>query len=128
MSGPLSLNPGFWFNSVKHDVSNLFSDLPTDYSNEIVNTLLHTPNCKIERILSKGHQSPKDFWYDQKEDEWVLLMQGEAIIQFADFSSLHLKTGDFHLIQAHRKHRVEWTSTEPVCIWLAIFLVDTSHA
>jgi cupin 2 domain-containing protein len=31
-----------------------------------------------------------------------------------------LKAGDYLLIPAHCRHRVEYTSADPPCIWLAI--------
>ncbi|NEO01320.1 MAG: cupin, partial [Moorea sp. SIO3I7] len=31
-----------------------------------------------------------------------------------------LKPGDYLFIKAHQKHRVEYTSAEPPCIWLAV--------
>ena len=33
---------------------------------------------KIERIVSRGHASPEDFWYDQEENEWVMVVKGTA--------------------------------------------------
>ena len=33
---------------------------------------------RIERIVSHGHISPPDFWYDQDELEFVAVLQGSA--------------------------------------------------
>ncbi|MCH2204741.1 MAG: cupin domain-containing protein [Lentisphaerales bacterium] len=82
--------------------------------------LLNTGNFKIERIVSKGHKSPDGFWYDQNENEWVLLTQGTAEIEFED-ETVNLKRGDYVLIVKHRKHRVISTSRTPEAIWLAVF-------
>ncbi len=36
----------------------------------------------IERIVSQGHRSPDGFWYDQKENEFVVLIAGAARLAF----------------------------------------------
>jgi cupin 2 domain-containing protein len=106
----------------KH-AKNLFTNLPSQLPDELFQTLLENQHAKIERIISKGHSSPVDEWYDQAQDEWVVLLQGQARLQFAtDRSIINLKAGDYLFIPAHEKHRVEWT--DPTCesIWLAIHL------
>jgi cupin 2 domain-containing protein len=77
-------------------------------------------SCRIERILSCGQASPSGFWYDQEQDEWVALLQGRACLQWEDGSQTELAPGDWLVIPARRKHRVEWTSREPVCVWLTV--------
>jgi cupin 2 domain-containing protein len=98
----------------------LFADIPQELPQELTQTLLAAPMVRIERIVSRGHVSPKDFWYDQNENEWVLLIAGAARLQFADRMA-ELKAGDFIDIPAHEKHRVEWTDPEVDTIWLAVF-------
>ena len=102
--------------------SNLFAELPaTALQDEQFSTLLEHPGLRIERIVSSGQASPPDFWYDQPGSEWVLVVQGEAKLRFADEpETRHLKTGDFVEIAPRRQHRVDWTPTEQVTIWLAI--------
>ena len=63
------------------------------------------------------------FWYDQTENEVVLLIQGAARLRFEDSVS-EMKPGDFINIPAHRKHRVEWTTPEEKTVWLAVFYGD----
>ncbi|MBW6489829.1 MAG: cupin domain-containing protein [Lentimicrobium sp.] len=75
---------------------------------------------RIEKIISSGHTTPKGKWYDQDEDEWVILVQGQATILFFDNEEVNLKAGNYLLIPKHRKHRVTHTSDSPPCIWLAI--------
>ena len=87
---------------------------------EIFETILNSKNLKIERIISTGQITSEDTWYDQEEDEWVILLQGKATLSFFDNSSINLKAGDYLLIKAHQKHRVTFTSFDPPCIWLAI--------
>jgi len=100
-------------------MTNLLADLPAQLPEELIQTLLSTPQMRIERIISQGHVSPPDFWYDQDEEEWVLLIQGAARLQFDD-GLVELKPGNFLNIPAHRKHRVEWTTPGELTIWLAI--------
>jgi cupin 2 domain-containing protein len=107
---------------------NLFQDIPSHLPDELFTELLNQPGIRIERIVSAGHKSDPDFWYDQDEQEWVCLIQGEAELEFQDRSKHKLLTGDTLLIPAHQKHRVSFTSTEPQCIWLAIFFGRTQNA
>ncbi|NUN67369.1 cupin domain-containing protein (plasmid) [Pseudanabaena biceps] len=77
-------------------------------------------NIQIERIISTGQTTTAGQWYDQDLDEWVILLQGEVELACDDDTSIKLKAGDYLLIPAHTKHRVEYTSVEPPCIWLAV--------
>jgi cupin 2 domain-containing protein len=100
--------------------SNLF-DLPSSLSNEErFEPLLKSDRVLIERIISTGQTTPAGEWYDQPRDEWVVVLQGEAKLGFEDGSTIDLHFGDYLLIPAHQKHRVEYTSTNPPCIWLAV--------
>ncbi len=81
---------------------------------------LATGDVLIERIVSRGHTTPEDQWYDQEKDEWVVLLTGEAAVLFDDGREVSLKPGDYLMIPAHSRHRVTHTSTQPACIWLAI--------
>ena len=101
-------------------MGNLFAEIPDNLPDELIQTLVSASNLRIERIVSKGHRSPDDFWYDQSDDEWVLLLQGEARVGFADAESVTLKSGDYLLIKAHCLHRVESTTAETETIWLAV--------
>ena len=49
---------------------------------EDVTALLAAPNVRIERIVSRGHASPPNFWYDQPQAEWVIVLAGSAAIAF----------------------------------------------
>lgn len=89
---------------------------------EFFQTLFQNKNIKIERIISEGHSSPKGFWYDQEEHEWVILLDGKAKIKFFEpEKTIELCPGDFILIKPHEKHRVEWTEPNKKTYWLAIF-------
>ena len=99
---------------------NLLANIPAALPEELVEVLAKGDGVRIERIVSKGHTSSEGFWYDQDENEFVLLLQGEAGIEF-ESGSKQLKSGDWLLIPAHQKHRVIRTSREPVAVWLAVF-------
>ncbi len=103
------------------EISNFFNHekLPTG-EEEIFNTLCNSSTVKIEKIISKGQVTPEGIWYDSDRTEWVMLMQGKASLLFDNNKSVHLKTGDYLLIPAGLKHRVTYTSTEPVCLWIAV--------
>lgn len=103
-------------------MDNLFANLPRSTAeNEQFLELLARPGLKIERIVSTGQSSPPDFWYEQPLGEWVLLVQGEAGLRFADEPEVrHLKAGDYLNIAAQRRHRVEWTLADQITLWLAI--------
>lgn len=76
---------------------------------------------RVERIVSQGHRSPDDFWYDQAEDEFVLLVTGSARLHIEGQDALQLGPGAWVFIPAHVRHRVEWTDPALPTIWLAVF-------
>lgn len=98
---------------------NLYSGLPPAGPDEHFETLFAGENCRVERIVSHGHASPPGFWYEQDEDEWVVLLQGGAELGFADGTRLTLLPGDWVAIPAACRHRVE--ATAPATVWLAVF-------
>ncbi len=100
---------------------NIFEKIPSDLSDEIIETLITSKNVRIERIISKGQSSPPDFWYEQEENEWVIVLKGSAKILFDDGQSIELTPGDYLNIPSGRKHKVEWTNPGTETIWLAFF-------
>jgi cupin 2 domain-containing protein len=103
-------------------MKNLFANLPNALSNEFVEVLAANANVRVERIVSIGQSSAEGFWYDQDDQEWVAVLQGEAAILFeGDSKPMVMRPGDHVLIAPHRRHRVEWTSQETPTIWLAVF-------
>ncbi|CAA0094985.1 Uncharacterised protein [BD1-7 clade bacterium] len=107
---------------------NLLAGIPENLPEEIFETLIDQPDIRIERILSKNHSSPDSGWYDQPEDEWVMLLQGSARLELdrSDKPIVELVAGDYLLLPAHCRHKVLWTSSEPACVWLAIFFRSAS--
>lgn len=101
--------------------SSLTHPLPASGPEEHFEDLLCRSGCRIERIVSYGHRSAPDAWYDQEDDEWVLVVAGGATLEFqAPDEILELRPGDYVLIPAHRKHRV--VHTESPTVWLAVWV------
>jgi cupin 2 domain-containing protein len=100
---------------------NLLTGLPPRQAAEQTERLIDTAKLRIERIVSTGQASPAGFWYDQPDDEFVVLLSGAARLRFeADDLSLDLRPGDWVEIPAHVRHRVERTQADPPTVWLAV--------
>ena len=50
---------------------NLFENIPKQLPEELVSILLNQAGLRVERIVSRGHSSAEDYWYQQEEDEWI---------------------------------------------------------
>jgi len=87
---------------------------------EVFENILTNGDVVIERILSSGQRTPEGQWLQQDKDEWVILLQGSSELSFEDGKRLTLNNGDYIFIPFDTKHRVEKTSTNPICIWLAV--------
>lgn len=106
---------------------NIFADLPDsaiaaklpEYFQQLAGN--SRAGVRIERIISNGHASPEGFWYDQHEHEWVIVLQGEAVLAFEGQPERHLKAGDYLDIPAHTRHRVVSTAAGQTTVWLAVF-------
>lgn len=98
---------------------NVFAALPALHDGEAFEEILRCRNVRIERIVSSDRPDPT--LYDQPQDEWVCLLQGEAELWVAG-QAICLKSGDHCFIPAHTPHRVVRTSAEPPCIWLAVHI------
>jgi cupin 2 domain-containing protein len=99
----------------------LFSGLPDGASEEAFTELLNGRHVRVERIVSSGQSSPPGFWYDQAEGEWVVLLAGAARLQIeGEQAPRMLGPGDWIDLPPHCRHRVEWTSSDPQAIWLAV--------
>ena len=108
---------------------NLFTDLRPRQPGEQVDVLFETTNVRCERIVSMAHATPPGEWYDQDGDEWVALLHGSAALRFEDESAIReLRPGDWLLIPAHRRHRVEWTDAREPTIWLAVHVARSEPA
>jgi len=103
------------------ETGNIYKQVPDNLSEEISELLVQSKNVKIERIISRGHKSPDSGWYDQDQNEWVVVLKGSASISFENETGVDLREGDYIDISAHIKHKVTSTSAITETIWLAIF-------
>lgn len=101
---------------------NLLENLPAAGPDEAFETLFEGSGARIERIVSHCHASPPGFWYDQTGDEWVMLVQGSAELEFDDGRHESLVQGDWLVIPAGCRHRV--AATGPKTVWLAVHTTD----
>lgn len=106
-------------------MSNLFNNIPEELPDELFDSLIKTEAIHIERIVSRGHSSPRHGWYDQEQAEFVLLLSGEAKLEFANGVVVSMVPGDWLEIPAHRKHRVLWTDENVESVWLAVHFPST---
>ena len=90
--------------------------LPGIREDEIVDILKENENVRIERIISTGQVSD---WMIQERNEYVVLLQGNAIIEFND-KKVEMKAGDTLFIEKQEIHRVSYTSENPCCIWFCV--------
>jgi cupin 2 domain-containing protein len=104
---------------VGDSIKNIFDEVPQHLPQEVVQTLLRAANVRIERIISHGHASPLDFWYNQPQHEWVIVVKGAARLQFED-GMVEMRSGDFINVPAFKKHRVESTTPDEPTVWLGV--------
>jgi cupin 2 domain-containing protein len=100
---------------------NLFHGIGETLAHEQLGILLETRSFRLERIVSDGHATPTGEWFDQDRDEWVILLAGSARLIFEDERDpCEMLPGDYLLIPAHRRHRVERTDPKGKTVWLAL--------
>jgi cupin 2 domain-containing protein len=107
---------------------NLFTQAPATADGEVFDELLRGGSFRLERIVSTGQATPPGQWLDQDADEWVVLLAGRARLRLADPPrEIDLAPGDWLLIPAHTRHRVEWTEPQAATVWLALHSGFTSR-
>ncbi len=100
---------------------NLFATITGALPDELFDVLAEGGAFKLVRIVSRGHATPAGQWYDQPDNEWVVLLQGSAGVLLAGEDEVHvLGPGDYLFLPAHLKHRVVWTDAEQDTVWLAL--------
>lgn len=100
---------------------NIFSNIPKGLEEEFFEQLLSNEVVTLERIVSCGQATPAGEWYDQEQNEWVILLTGGAGLVFEGVpETINMGPGDYVHIPAHVKHRVEWTDEECTTVWLAL--------
>lgn len=93
----------------------------TGSGEERVAELVSGGGVRVERIVSFGQSSPEGFWYDQDEDEFVVLLSGAAELEFEGGEIVKLGPGEWVDIRAHFRHRVKWTAPYEPSVWLVLF-------
>ena len=107
---------------INGQIENIFPLPGTADDTEQITTLLRAAGMRVERIVSHGQCSPAGFWYDQHEDEWVILLAGAASVAFDDGKPPQpLRAGDHLMIPAGIRHSVAWTDPDQDTVWLALF-------
>lgn len=102
-------------------LKNIFDNFLENNDKEFIEEILSAKNFKLERIVSEDHTSPPNFWYNQDKNEFVLLLKGKAKLSFDNGEKYELNPGDYMIINAHQKHRVDWTDPDQKTFWLTIF-------
>ena len=101
-------------------IDNLFRKIPAPGAEEFFETLADSGTTRIERIVSHGHATPGEGWYDQEQSEFVLLLKGAARLEYDDGSVANLEPGCWLVIPPRRRHRVGWTAEGTETVWLAV--------
>jgi cupin 2 domain-containing protein len=96
---------------------NLFADAQAPREGERFEALLTHRNLVVERIVSSTNAIPTA--YVQAQDEWVVLLAGEASLDVAG-TSVELRSGDYLFLPAGTHHVVRRVTQGAV--WLAVHL------
>jgi len=94
---------------------NIFDYKQPEAGNEELKELFSNERVTINRIVS--NQIEDGGWYEQEEDEWFVLLKGEALLE-VDNEIFTLKAGDTMMIPAFELHRVKKSSAD--ALWLTV--------
>lgn len=97
--------------------ANLFTDATPPSTGERFETIASCRNVVIKRIVSSA--TPDSTEYVQAEDEWVVLLRGEATLEI-EGRAVELREGNYVLLPARTPHVVRRTTAG--AIWLAVHL------
>ncbi|WP_189637802.1 GNAT family N-acetyltransferase [Thalassotalea sp. HSM 43] len=116
-------------------INNVFTSLPEHQNKEIIETLLEMGpsntghnQLKIERIISNGECSADGYWYQQQQDEWVIVLNGHGVLEFESGETVTLGKGDYCFIKSGLKHRVAKTSQTETTLWLAVHYFSDNNS
>lgn len=96
---------------------NLYADSAPPASGERFEPLLQHRNLTVERIVSSADTTPTE--YVQPQDEWVVLLRGDATLDVAG-DAIELRAGDYVFLPAGTPHTVRRVSDG--ALWLAVHL------
>ena len=99
---------------------NVFTHIEVNKEEEKFFEIFKNDVIKVEKIVSNGQKSSDNFWYEQEKSEFILLLEGFAILEFED-KQVELVKGDCLNIEAFQKHRVKFTSLDEPTVWFAVF-------
>ena len=107
---------------------NLLASIPAQAPDERVDILASADGVRLERIISHGQSSPDDFWYDQDEAEWVMVLAGRARLRLeGEANDRELIAGDSLFLPTRCRHQITWTDPDRPTVWLALF-IDADRA
>ena len=108
---------------------NLLAGLPASpLSHEVFETLVETGAVRIERIVSTGQTAPDTGWFDQAQDEWICILDGEAHLDIEGRGIRKLTRGDWLMLPARCRHRVVYTRATPPTVWLAVHIFPSADS
>jgi cupin 2 domain-containing protein len=98
-------------------MGNLYEDALPPATGERFDTLLSHRELVIERIVSTAKIVSQE--YVQEQDEWVVLLQGQAVLDVAGHET-PLRAGDYLFLPSRTPHTVLQVSDG--AMWLAVHL------
>ena len=99
---------------------NIFTQIIVDKKEERFFEIFKNEIIKVEKIVSNGQKSPKNFWYEQEKSEFILLLEGFAVLEFENREVELIKGGCLNII-AMEYLRVKFTSLDEPSVWFAVF-------
>jgi cupin 2 domain-containing protein len=101
---------------------NVFAKMPVVKGREVFQDLIGSRKIRLERIISTGQATPEGVWLKDRRNEWVMVLQGKAVLSFWDMKGfVRLGAGDYVLIPRNTRHRVEWTRPGYKTVWVALY-------
>lgn len=101
------------------EVKNVFAECQPPTVGEYSSTILRDRNVHIERIISSASFGPCA--YQQEQDEWVVLIKGQAVMDIAG-ERIELCSGDYVFLPSGLPHSV--LNTSDGAVWLAVHVYD----
>lgn len=103
---------------MKNELQNIFDTAKfPEIGDEFFETVLSHKNVKIELI--KSNNIVNGVLYNQSHDEWVVVLEGDAILEIEGIRHI-LHKGNSMFIKANSSHSV--ISTNEKTLWLAVHI------